>query len=145
MWPTIWRSKSRAGNLYLSTQYSQHPTLALLAQERFDGIHWFDARQSLPLPPPGEETAYILLAENAPNPWLLERAEGLQEVETELDRFGREVFTVYRWAGGPAPVPGDTSPPTWSWATTFDGQTSELGTPIGAAGQFWGYDVPARF
>lgn len=117
-------------NLYLSTQYSQHPTLALLAQERFDGIHWFDARQSLPLPPDGEQATYILLAENMPNPWLLERVEGLQEIETGLDRFGREVFSVYEWPGGPTPVPADLSPPTWSWATTFDGPASVQGTPI---------------
>jgi 4-amino-4-deoxy-L-arabinose transferase-like glycosyltransferase len=118
------------GNLYLSTQYSQHPTLALLAQERFDGIHWFDARQSLPLPPPGEEATYVLLAENAPNPWLLERVEGMQELKTGLDRFGRDVFSVYAWPGGPMPVPGDTSSPTWSWATTFAAGAAQPGTPL---------------
>ncbi len=118
------------GPLYLSTQYSQHPTLALLAQDRFDGIHWFDARQSLPLPPPGEEATYLLLAENRPDPWLLARAVGLEEVDTGLDRFGREVFRVYRWRDGPVPVPTDTAVPTWSWATTFDPQNIAPGTPL---------------
>jgi hypothetical protein len=116
--------------LYLSTQYSQHPTLALLAQERFDGIHWFDARQSLPLPPEGETADYILLAENAPQPWLLEQAAALQLVETIPDRFGRPVFAVYRWPGGPLPVPEDTTAPAWSWATTFDAPTVAAFTPL---------------
>ena len=112
------------GALYLSTQYMQHPTLALLAPEQYDGIHWFDARQSLPLPPPGQEATYILLAENAPQEWLLQRAAGLEKMESIDDRFQRPVFDMLNWGGEKLyPQPGETAPPVWSWATTFEPQT----------------------
>ena len=111
------------GDLYLSTQYMQHPTLALLAPEVYDGIHWFDARQSLPLPPPGREATYILLAENAPQAWLLDRADGLQRTVVVSDRFDRPVFDILKWPAAPYPLPQELAPPTWSWATTFDPQT----------------------
>ncbi len=119
------RENPPQGDLYLSTQYMQHPTLALLAQERYDGIHWFDARQSLPLPPPGQDATYIFLAENAPQEWLLAQAPGLNEQLTVSDRFGRPVFFVMSWKGDNYPRPARQEPPTWSWATSFDGQTFE--------------------
>ncbi len=98
----------------------QHPTLALLAPERYDGIHWFDARQSFPLPVVGEEAVYILLTENRPQPWLLQQASGLQHIVTEADRFDRPVFEVYRWPGEEYPPPNVDSPVAWSWATRFE-------------------------
>ncbi len=107
-------------NLYLSTQYMQHPTLALLAQDQYDGIHWFDAQQSLPLPAPDQEATYILLAENEPQHWLLEQVPGLQHLHTGVDRFDRPVFDVYRWTNTDVPLPEDTGPATWSWATSFE-------------------------
>ena len=125
------RENPPPGSLYLSTQYMQHPTLALLAPEHYDGIHWFDARQSLPLPPPGESATYILLAENAPQEWLLARAPGLQEQAVVNDRFGRPVFTVLSWSGGDYPSPRQQEPPTWSWSTTFSPETlEETSNPI---------------
>lgn len=141
------RDKQPAGALYLSTQYMQHPTLALLAPDRYDGIHWFDARQSLPLPRPGSRATYILLAENAPQAALLSRAPGLQLVETHLDRFERPVFDVYRWAEDTWPQPADQSPAVWSWETTFEpGDPQGLRNPIqlpvnfGDVMQFRGHD-----
>ncbi len=92
----------------------------LLAPERYDGIHWFDARQSLPLPMPGEEAVYILLAENQPQPWLLMQAPGLQHVDIGIDRFDRPVFEVYRWVGDDYPQPNNNLPVAWSWATSFE-------------------------
>ena len=108
------------GELYLSSQYAEHPTLAFLAPERYDGIHWFDAQQSLPLPPAGSEATYLLLMENPPQPVLLDRAPGLHRTHTGFDRFGRPVFGVYRWADGVFPVPADRTPATWSWEVTFE-------------------------
>jgi hypothetical protein len=119
------RENPPQGDLYLSTQYMQHPTLALLAQERYDGIHWFDARQSLPLPSPGQDATYIFLAENAPQEWLLAQAPGLEEQLSVNDRFGRPVFSVMSWKGDNYPRPARQEPPTWSWATSFDGRTFE--------------------
>ena len=113
------------GDLYLSTQFMQHPTLALLAPEHYDGIHWFDARQSLPLPPPGQGATYILLAENAPQEWLLEQTGDLQAVDTINDRFDRPVFDVLSWQSGSYPQPTQLTSPTWSWATSFDQETLE--------------------
>jgi len=125
------RENRPPGSLYLSTQYMQHPTLALLAPEQYDGIHWFDARQSLPLPPPGESATYILLAENAPQEWLLAQVPGLQEQMAVNDRFGRPVFTVLTWQGGNYPIPTRQEPPTWSWSTTFGPETlAETSNPI---------------
>ena len=135
------------GELYLSTQYMQHPTLALLAPEKYDGIHWFDARQSLPLPAAQDEAVYVLLAENQPQPWLLETAADLQKVHTGLDRFGRPVFTVYQWRGGAYPAPQDVSPAFWSWETSFEagdpqGLRQAIELPVDFAGvlQLMGHD-----
>lgn len=120
------RANPPQGELYLSTQYMQHPTLALLAPEQYDGIHWFDARQSLPLPPPGQEATYILLAENSPQEWLLQRAAGLKKNESMEDRFRRPAFDILDWEGEEIyPQAGDLAPASWSWATTFDPQTLE--------------------
>jgi 4-amino-4-deoxy-L-arabinose transferase-like glycosyltransferase len=120
------RANPPQGEIYLSTQYMQHPTLALLAPEQYDGIHWFDARQSLPLPPPGQEATYILLAENAPQEWLLQRAAGLKKIESMQDRFQRPAFDILDWEGKEIyPQAGDLAPASWSWATTFDPQTLE--------------------
>ena len=135
------------GDLYLSTQYMQHPTLALLLPEQYDGIHWFDARQSLPLPPPEHDATYMLLAENAPQAWLLERANELHPLETVVDRFGRPAFTVLNWQRGAFPQPADVTPPSWSWATSFPATDEGAAkTPIplpanfGHVMQFLGHD-----
>jgi 4-amino-4-deoxy-L-arabinose transferase-like glycosyltransferase len=135
------------GELYLSTQYMQHPTLALLAPERYDGIHWFDARQSLPLPPEQNEAIYVLLAENQPQPWLLAHAADLQKVHTGLDRFNRPVFEVYHWRGGGYPQPEDSAPAVWSWETSFEAgdiqglrHAIELPVAFGDVIQFLGHD-----
>ena len=123
--------------LYLSSQYAEHPTLAFLAPERYDGIHWFDAQQSLPLPPAGSEATYLLLLENPPQPTLLNRAQGLRRVYTGFDRFDRPVFEVYRWTGDTLPRPSDQSPAVWSWEVTFEpGDPGRLRHPI---------DLPVNF
>lgn len=106
--------------LYLSTEYPQHPTLAFLAPERYDGIHWFDAQQCLPLPPTGARATYLFLMENAPLPSLMARVSDLRRVETGLDRFGRPVFEVYCWEGGDLPQPADQSPALWSPEVTVE-------------------------
>lgn len=139
------------GEVYLSTEYAQHPTLAFLAPERYDGIHWFDARQCLPLPPPGVEATYVFLVENAPQPALLARAPDLQRVYTGLDRFGRPVFEVYRWPGGAHPAPVDRSPAIWSWEVTFlpgdpGGLRHEIELPVNLGGvmEFVGHERSAN-
>lgn len=123
--------------LYLSSEYAEHPTLAFLAPERYDGIHWFDARQSLPLPPEGVDATYLFLLEKPPEPRLLEGVPDLRKVETADDRFGRPVFEVYRWSGGAYPVPSDQSPGIASWERTFKpGDPDGMRTPL---------DLPASF
>lgn len=125
------------GALYLSTQYPQHPTLAFLAPQRYEGIHWFNAQQSLPLPPPGSAATYIFLTENAPQPQLLQRAKGLAHVSSGRDRFGRSDFEVYRWAEeSTPPTPQDQTPAAWSWATTFPPGSEDLRESI---------DLPVNF
>ena len=120
------------GALYLSTEYAQHPTLAFLAPEQYDGIHWFDARQSLPLPPPGLDATYLLLMENSPQPALMSLVPDLRRIHTGFDRFERPVFEVYRWEDGAFPVPSDQSPAVWSWEVTFGpGDPEGLRHPIG--------------
>jgi 4-amino-4-deoxy-L-arabinose transferase-like glycosyltransferase len=123
--------------LYLSSEYGEHPTLAFLAPERYEGIHWFDAQQSLPLPPQGTTATYLLLLENPPQPALLARAPDLRRVETGYDRFSRPVFEVYRWDGGMLPSPSDRSPGIASWERTFEpGDPHGLRRPV---------DLPANF
>jgi len=124
------------GEFYLSSEYAEHPTLAFLTPGRYDGIHWFDARYSLPLPPAGQPATYVMLRENPPQEALLDRAPALRRTETVLDRFGRPVFDVYRWDGG-YPAPADQSPAIWSWEVTFEpGDPQGLRHPI---------DLPANF
>lgn len=108
--------------LYLSTQYLQHPTLALLAPDYYDQVTWFDGGLSLPLPVSGRQAMYIFLRENAPQQMLLEIASGLEQTATEFDRFGRPVFDSYQWTGGDLPAPVDVSPAVWSWQVAFGEQ-----------------------
>lgn len=123
--------------LYLSSEYAEHPTLAFLAPERYDGIHWFDARQSLPLPPEGVDATYLFLLERPPEPALLERVPDLLKTETATDRFGRPVFEVYRWSGGAYPTPSDRSPGIVSWERTFKpGDPDKMRSPL---------DLPVNF
>jgi 4-amino-4-deoxy-L-arabinose transferase-like glycosyltransferase len=131
------RQAEVAGELYLSSEYGEHPTLAFLASERYDGIHWFDAQQSLPLPPVGAEATYLLLMENPPHPALMSRVPDLREVDVGFDRFDRLVFEVYRWKGGAYPAPADQSSAIWSWEVTFEpGDPQGLRHPI---------DLPVNF
>jgi 4-amino-4-deoxy-L-arabinose transferase-like glycosyltransferase len=124
-------------DLYLSSEYGEHPTLAFLAPERYDGIHWFDARQSLPLPPQGTTATYLLLLENPPQLALLKRVPGLRRVDTGYDRFARPVFEVYRWDDGTFPLPSDQSSGIVSWERTFEpGDPHGLRQPI---------DLPVNF
>lgn len=112
-------------SLYLSTQYIQHPTLALLAPQYYDKVRWFDATQSLPLPPGDSEATYLLLRENAPQRQLLEAAPDLQHVDTGYDRFQRPVFDVYQWRNGEWPVAGETETAYWSWAVSFGQESAD--------------------
>lgn len=124
-------------DLYLSSEYSEHPTLAFLAPERYDGIRWFNAQQSLPLPPEGSTSTYLFLLETPPQPALLDRVPDLRKVETGYDRFGRPVFEVYRWEDGAFPSPSDQSPGIVSWERTFEpGDPHGLRRPI---------DLPVNF
>ena len=117
-------------NLYVSTQYVQHPTLALLSPQIYDSVNWFDATQSLPLAPVGEEATYIFLLENAPQPQLLQRAPNLNWVQTVQDRFARPVFEVYERPVVPWPEPEATDTAAWSWATTFEESSSAMRNAI---------------
>jgi hypothetical protein len=123
--------------LYISSEYAEHPTLAFLAPERDDDIHWFNAQQSLPLPPEGATATYLFLLETPPQSVLLARVPDLRKVETGYDRFGRPVFEVYRWAGGELPSPSDQSPGIVSWERAFEpGDPHGLRRPI---------DLPVNF
>jgi 4-amino-4-deoxy-L-arabinose transferase-like glycosyltransferase len=126
-----------ADELYLSSEYGEHPTLAFLAPGLYEGIHWFDAQQSLPLPPQETLATYLLLLENPPQPALLARAPDLRQVDTGCDRFGRVVFEVYRWDGGMFPTPSDQSPGIASWERTFEvGDPHGLRQPVGLPANF---------
>jgi len=145
------RREQPEGELYLSTEYAQHPTLAFLAPERYDGIHWFDAQQSLPLPPAHLQATYIFLLENRPQPMLMKLAPDLQWVHTGLDRFERPVFEVYDWTGGAFPAPENRSPATWSWEVTFkpgdpDDLRHKIELPVnfGDVMEFVGHDRSAE-
>lgn len=121
--------------IYVSSQYIQHPTLALLAPDHYDGVRWFDASQSLPLPPPGADARYVMLLENAPQDMLLQAAPGLEVRHTGYDRFDRPVFVEYWWSANDWPRPRDTSRAFWSWATTFEPDSSgatinEIALPV---------------
>ncbi len=58
-------------HVYLSSDIYRHPTFMLLHEQATvqtyfqhsnPGLSWFDARQALPLPPPGEQATYLIAA-----------------------------------------------------------------------------------
>ena len=70
------------GHVYLSSDIYRHPTFMLLheqatvqtyLQHRNPDLSWFDARQALPLPPPGEQATYLIAA-SSPLPLKLRAA-----------------------------------------------------------------------
>lgn len=140
------RGQPMPENVYLSTQYPQHPTLALLAPDSYDMIQWFDATQSLPLPPPGTEATYLMLLENRPQPLLLDAVSGMERIDTGYDRFNRPVFDRFRWRGAEWPTPEEHEA-SWSWAVRFDESTGANRQPVSLPAPFAdvvalaGYDV----
>ena len=63
------RNNEPTGHVYLSSDIYRHPTFMLLGeqatvqtyfQHRDPNLSWFDARSSLPLPPPGQPATYLL-------------------------------------------------------------------------------------
>jgi 4-amino-4-deoxy-L-arabinose transferase-like glycosyltransferase len=105
--------------LYVSSEYIQHPTLALLSPQLYDWVRWFNATQTFPLPPDGVSAHYILPLENQPQQLLLSKAIGLTHLTRYNDRFGRPVFDVYLWQHGSPKGPFDLRQPIWSPETTF--------------------------
>lgn len=93
------RAEADDASIYLSTDLFQHPTLALLAPEQYDRVHWFNLRQTLALPPVGEDAVYIVMRETGADQALLDRAGFGAPAFTGRDRFGRDVFDVYRRVG----------------------------------------------
>lgn len=149
------RDTGAVDNLYLSTQYVQHPTLALMAPQIYDEIQWFDAAQSLPLPPAGRPANYIFLLENRPQPLLMQQIPQMEPHRTGFDRFGRPVFQVYQWEGAwQWPTAPRQGPVAWSWEVTFPeddplGARNTIGLPVnfGSVMEFTGHyrsaDSPA--
>lgn len=137
------KQKEDTEQIYLSTQYVQHPTLAFLAPQDYDQVVWFDASQSFPIPAQEAEATYVILMENRAQELLLDLAPGLQKKHTGYDRFGRPVFQVYQKQPHSWPVAGDTSPAYWSWKLTFDeeDERNEIALPvnIGDVVAFRGY------
>lgn len=141
------------GELYISTEFVEHPTLAFLADltdEQFSGIHWFDGRQSLPLPSQDAEATYIFLAETPPNADLLSRVPSLGRTDAGYDRFGRPAFEVYVRDKGSWPEPAQRGG-KWSWEVKFEaGDAPGLRHPIASPTDFGGvlslegYDSPAQ-
>ncbi len=65
-----------AGHVYLSSDIYRHPTFMLLGEQatvqryfehQNPNLSWFDARVSLPLPPPGQPATYLIGASAAMN------------------------------------------------------------------------------
>lgn len=92
-----------AGHIYLSSDIYRHPTFMLLhehatVQTYFQHINpnlsWFDARQALPLPPPGEQVTYLIAASS---PLTSETAELLAP-------YGRQIGSVMAPDGKPTLV-----------------------------------------
>jgi hypothetical protein len=147
------RENPPGGELYISTEFHPHPTLSFLSaltSEQWYAVHWFDGRQSLPLPGTGGEATYILLTETPVEPALLARAANLRHEHTAYDRFGRPVFEVYRGQGGDRPQPAERRA-EWSWEVKFEpGDPSgmrhaiQLPADFGGVMSLVGYDLPTQ-
>ena len=141
------------GELYISTEFVEHPTLAFLAgltDDQFSEIHWFDGRQSLPLPGQDAEATYIFLTETPGNAELLSRVPGLRRADTAQDRFGRPVFDLYTQDRGTWPEPTQRDA-KWSWEVKFEegdapGVRHSIASPIDFGGvlSLEGYDAPPQ-
>jgi len=64
-----------AGHVFLSSDIYRHPTFMLLGEHATvrtyfqledSGLSWFDAREALPLPPPGQPATYLLASSSPP-------------------------------------------------------------------------------
>jgi 4-amino-4-deoxy-L-arabinose transferase-like glycosyltransferase len=147
------RREQPAGELYISTEFVEHPTLAFLGGqtgEQFARIHWFDGRQGLALPAPNADATYIVLSETPVSPDLLARTPGLRHEYTGRDRFQRPVFDAYRWEAGSWPEPTNRSA-TWAWELNAQpgdpaGERRELEVPVDFGGviSFEGHDLPGE-
>ncbi len=90
-----------AGHVFLSSDIYRHPTFMLLHerasvqtfwQHANPDLSWFDARQVLPLPAPGEQATYLIAASSPPS----------AESSALLRRYGQEVDQVSAPDGSPA-------------------------------------------
>jgi 4-amino-4-deoxy-L-arabinose transferase-like glycosyltransferase len=90
-----------AGHIYLSSDIYRHPTFMLLHerasvqtfwQHANPELSWFDARQVLPLPAPGEQATYLIAASSPLN----------DEGSTLLRQYGQEIDQVFAPGGSPA-------------------------------------------
>ncbi len=111
------------GHVYLSSDIYRHPTFMLLHehatvqtyfQHSNPDLSWFDARQALPLPPPGEQATYVIAASSPLTP---ETAELLapygRQVGSVLAPDGEPTLVVLEVTGAEAldPIPVNQDPP----------------------------------
>ncbi len=85
-----------------SSEYPGHPTLLYLAPEKFESIRWFNGRQSMAFPPPGQERLYVFTAHYQPGFLDVSRLfQPDQLVEEGRDPEGGAAYRIYR--GSPVP------------------------------------------
>ena len=90
-----------------SSEYPGHPTLLYLAPKKFASIRWFNGREGLAIPPPGQPYLYVFTAHYEPafvSLSTLFRPDQL--LHQGLDPAGGVAYQVYR--GSPAAA----APPT---------------------------------
>ncbi len=99
------RTNQQLGHVYLSSDMFRHPTFMLLHenatvqtyfQHTNPNLSWFDGRQVLPLPPPGQPATYVV-GSSAPldSHTLSQLAPSLQVRDTILAPDGTAALTVY--------------------------------------------------
>lgn len=131
-WTWLARNEPQ-GHVYLSSDIYRHPTFMLLAeratvqtyfQHRNPSLSWFDARDALPLPPPGHPATYLIGASAplaAPAAVMLEAASVRDVVR---DPAGAPALTVLSLPpGANLALPLDAAGP----AVSFSEQLTLLG------------------
>ncbi|MFI5265776.1 MAG: glycosyltransferase family 39 protein [Chloroflexota bacterium] len=106
-----------------SSEYPGHPTLLYLAPKKFESIRWFNGREGLAFPPPGQPYLYVFTAHYQPAFLSLASLFRPDELVHEgRDPAGGVAYQVYR-ASPSAPSP----------STRLDAQLGDLARLDGAS------------
>jgi 4-amino-4-deoxy-L-arabinose transferase-like glycosyltransferase len=127
--------------ILFSSEYPGHPTLNYLAPRQFAQIRWFNGREGLALPPPGQPYLYVFTAHYQPPFADVSKlfADG-QQVAEGRDPAGGIAYTIYRTANPPSLRPATAVSATLGNLAQLEGVTAPAAVTAGSSfevQEFW--------